>query len=82
MYTPDTPLDCTIAAYGEGDDPDVTEGQLRGWRTQTRAAFSMRLFPGDHFFLHSARRPILRAVSEHLVAALIREGENARVRWQ
>lgn len=72
VYTPDAPLGCPIVACGGRHDPDVTEGQLRGWQDQTGVAFSMRMFHGDHFFLQTARRQVLRAVGEDLARALNR----------
>jgi medium-chain acyl-[acyl-carrier-protein] hydrolase len=63
VYLPDAPLDCTISAFGGHSDPEVTEEALGAWREQTRGAFALQLFEGDHFFLHSARDRLLKSIS-------------------
>jgi medium-chain acyl-[acyl-carrier-protein] hydrolase len=66
LYTPDAPLDCAISAYGGRDDGEVSAEDLRAWRAQTSGPFTVQMFPGDHFFLESARRELLRAVGGEL----------------
>ena len=53
-YVPDAPLDCSITAYGGLQDPQATRQDLEAWREQTTASFSVKMFQGDHFFLHLA----------------------------
>lgn len=65
VYTPKSPLNCPISAFGGSDDPEATWDDLDGWRIQTRAAFSLRMLPGDHFFLHSAERLLLPIIAEN-----------------
>lgn len=65
VYTPKSPLNCPISAFGGSDDPEATWDDLDGWRIQTRAAFSLRILPGDHFFLHSAERVLLAILAEN-----------------
>jgi medium-chain acyl-[acyl-carrier-protein] hydrolase len=50
--------------------------ELEGWRNQTRQTFTLRLLPGDHFFLHSARLLLLRAVVQDLSQSLSRLNGN------
>lgn len=59
-YQPEPPLACPISAFGGTQDQDVSEEALAGWREQTAGAFSQRMYPGDHFFIHSVRDPLLR----------------------
>jgi medium-chain acyl-[acyl-carrier-protein] hydrolase len=66
-YVAEEPLDCPIAAFGGMQDPEVTRGQLSAWRAQTHQMFTLRMLPGDHFFLHSARTLLLQALSQDLV---------------
>jgi medium-chain acyl-[acyl-carrier-protein] hydrolase len=68
------PLDCPITIFGGLDDTSPRPEQLEGWREHTRAAFRRRMFPGNHFFLHSAESRLLQILSEELAAA-IRPGE-------
>lgn len=58
-YDPEPPLPCPITAFGGRDDEDVPLEQVRAWRVHTTAGFTVREFPGDHFFVNSARRLVL-----------------------
>lgn len=69
-YTADEPLDCPISAFGGLEDEEVSRDELAAWRDQTRGAFTLRIFPGDHFFLRSARALLLWAVSQDLTQVL------------
>ncbi|MFN7945823.1 MAG: thioesterase domain-containing protein [Blastocatellia bacterium] len=65
-YTAEAPLSCPISAFGGLQDVDVSRAKLEAWREQTTGAFSMRLFPGDHFYLLTARHHLLRALALEL----------------
>jgi len=69
-YTAEPRLDCPISAYGGTDDPWSSPAGLAGWREQTTGAFSLRLFSGGHFFVQTARAPLIADIS----AALGRSG--------
>lgn len=64
-YTRDKPLNCPITAFGGLHDKEVSRKSMEGWSEQTNAAFSLRMFPGDHFFLHNAQ-PLLQILSREL----------------
>jgi medium-chain acyl-[acyl-carrier-protein] hydrolase len=64
-YTPDLPLNCPITAFG-GTEDHVGREELEAWREQTTASFALRMFPGDHFFLHGAESKILEIVAQKL----------------
>jgi medium-chain acyl-[acyl-carrier-protein] hydrolase len=68
-YTGDekSPLNCPISAFGGLHDPEVERKHLKAWCEQTTAPFSLQMFPGDHFFLHTAQSDLLRAVSHQLL---------------
>jgi len=66
-YVPDAPLDCPITAYGGLQDPEATRQDLEAWREQTTASFSVKMFQGDHFFLHSAETLFLQTLSRQLL---------------
>jgi len=53
-YEPDVPLGCPIHAYGGLLDLSVPADSLKAWKQQTSGAFKARMFPGDHFFIHTA----------------------------
>ncbi len=65
-YTPEAPLDCSISAFGSLEDDNVSVDDLKAWQVQTQHTFRLRLFPGDHFYLHTHRIQLLRAVSQDL----------------
>ncbi len=65
-YSPEPPLACRIISIGGEQDHRVSRDDLDGWREQTNAGFSLRMFPGDHFFLNTDRELLLRFVSEEL----------------
>lgn len=66
VYTTELPLGCPISAFGGLQDHRVSRGDLEAWRGQTSASFSLRMFPGDHFFLNTAQSLLLEALSQEL----------------
>lgn len=60
-------IDCPITAFGGLQDSKVSYDALAAWREQTNSSFTLRMFPGDHFFLQSARLPLLQAVYQDLM---------------
>lgn len=67
-YTIDEPFGCPLSAFGGLDDRAVTRDKLEAWRDQTRGTFTLRLLPGTHFFLNTARPLLLQVVSRSLSA--------------
>lgn len=65
-YHADTPLACGITALGGLGDPYVTRADLDGWREETSGPFSVRVFPGDHFYLNTARHFLLQVLAREL----------------
>jgi medium-chain acyl-[acyl-carrier-protein] hydrolase len=65
-YVAEEPLACSISAFGGVQDDLVSRASLAAWCEHTRGTFSSRLFPGDHFFLHSAQPLLLRALAQTL----------------
>jgi medium-chain acyl-[acyl-carrier-protein] hydrolase len=49
-------LSCPLVALGGITDPWVHAEDLRAWSAATTGPFSMRMFPGDHFYLHQPDR--------------------------
>lgn len=66
VYANEPPLDCPISAFGGLQDYRVRQEDLAAWRDQTRSSFTLRMFPGNHFFLQSGRELLLQAVSQEL----------------
>ena len=65
-YSAEPPLPCPISAYSGLGDEYVNRVELEGWRDQTTAAFIIRMFPGDHFYLNTARPYLLQALAREL----------------
>lgn len=71
VYEAKPALDCPTAAFGGLDDNKVSREEIAGWREHTNTSFTMRMFPGDHFYLHSAQTILLEAIT-HLLSRSIR----------
>lgn len=65
-YSPEPPLDCPITVLGGSLDTSTNYDCLAAWQDQTTSTFSMRLLPGDHFFINTARQFILEVLKEEL----------------
>jgi medium-chain acyl-[acyl-carrier-protein] hydrolase len=63
-------LGIPIIAYGGLRDPDVHRDQLLAWQNETTARCTVRMFPGDHFFLRTARDNVVRTLVHDLIQAL------------
>jgi medium-chain acyl-[acyl-carrier-protein] hydrolase len=61
VYSTEPPLHCPISTFGGLQDQRVSRGDLEAWREQTNGSFSLRMFPGDHFFWNTTQ-PLLREV--------------------
>ncbi len=65
-YTEEEPFDFGISAFGGLGDVEVTKEDVENWRVHTRGRFRIRMLPGDHFFLHSAKDLITEAIARDL----------------
>jgi medium-chain acyl-[acyl-carrier-protein] hydrolase len=65
QHVPGAPLDCRITVFG-GLEDKVQRADLESWREHTTSSFSTLMFPGDHFFLHSAEPRLLEAMTLQL----------------
>ena len=64
VYSAEPALNCPVLAFGGLEDRRVNYSELEAWRAQTNVCFSLRMFPGDHFFL---KEPLLlHALSQEL----------------
>jgi medium-chain acyl-[acyl-carrier-protein] hydrolase len=65
-YTDRPPLNVPLTALGGIQDVDVSREQVEAWRVHTAARFVMRMLPGDHFFINTARPLLLQVLSMQL----------------
>ncbi|MBA2682586.1 MAG: thioesterase [Ktedonobacteraceae bacterium] len=75
-YVPDEPLACPCSAFGGLRDSHVSRAELAAWQQQTSSTFLVRMFPGDHFFLHSDRMLLVRAIADELSGYLYRHTDS------
>ncbi len=55
IYTREAPLNCPISVFGGLQDKEVQLEELEAWREQAFNSFSLKMLPGDHFFIHSSQ---------------------------
>jgi medium-chain acyl-[acyl-carrier-protein] hydrolase len=60
------PLTCPLSVFGGADDWLAPSDRLSSWDVHTTGACRVDVFEGDHFFVNSARRQLLEAVSARL----------------
>ena len=65
-YDAGPPFDCPITVFGGLQDGVIERRHLEAWQDQTNASFSVRMLPGDHFFLHTSQPLLLRILSDEL----------------
>lgn len=64
-------ISCPTFAYGGMQDPEVTREDLDAWRGECSSLFRLRMFPGNHFFIHSAESTLLHVLSRDLRAGTV-----------
>lgn len=69
VYTQELPLECPIVAFGGLEDREVSLQELEGWRSLSKNYFELQMFPGDHFFIHSAQSLLLENLAKYLKAS-------------
>jgi medium-chain acyl-[acyl-carrier-protein] hydrolase len=68
IYKHERPLDCPITVFGGLKDEEASLNEIIEWREMTNAEFSLKTFPQDHFFIHSAQAKLLEYLSKYLIA--------------
>lgn len=69
-YTGEEPFEMGISCFGGLGDKEVSRDDCALWKDQTRGRFRLRMLPGDHFFVHSAKDMILESVARDLAEVL------------
>jgi len=75
-YSLAPPICVPISAFGGLQDEKVEWRHLEAWREHTTAHCSVRMLPGNHFFLRTAQHNLLRIIARELltIAASIERG--------
>ncbi len=61
------PLDCPVSVLLGDADTEVDHAQAHEWAAVTRAAFDLRLFAGDHFYLTPRLPELLAEIEDRLL---------------
>jgi medium-chain acyl-[acyl-carrier-protein] hydrolase len=64
------PLECPMTALGGLSDKFVSRKDLEDWGWLTRGPFSVRMFPGGHFFINVSATLVLDALASSLDGAV------------
>jgi medium-chain acyl-[acyl-carrier-protein] hydrolase len=59
-------LSCPLLALGGDLDPTVPAADLAAWRSATSGPFRSILFPGDHFYVRTARTSLIACLRHEL----------------
>ncbi|MEV6758133.1 alpha/beta fold hydrolase [Streptomyces sp. NPDC051214] len=65
-FTPGPPLTCPITALTGGSDPKASVAEVRDWRAHSAGGFTLRVFPGGHFFIEECRDDIVEIITDSL----------------
>ena len=71
-YGPGEPFSCPIVGFGGLEDDEETRESMEAWGEQTTGPFSLRMLPGDHFFLHSSERMLLHILCRELQQLIVK----------
>ena len=61
-YLPDFRPNCPLEAYGGLQDRETGREELSAWGHHTSNSFAVRMFPGDHFYINTARDSLLHQI--------------------
>lgn len=71
QYRSASPFAIPIHVF-HGEEDDINQEKLQGWKEQTTSRFSLTTFSGDHFFIHSQRLAILEVLNREIDRVLTR----------
>jgi medium-chain acyl-[acyl-carrier-protein] hydrolase len=69
-YNNGPPLACSITAYGGLQDHTVSRDEVDAWRQLTIGSFTIRMFPGDHFYIQTSRSLFFRFLTHDLLTII------------
>jgi len=65
QYVARPPLSCPVVALGGSSDSCVPTDHLCAWKEITSGAFSLYLFPGDHFHIRKSDEKLVGIILNH-----------------
>lgn len=66
QHRPGADLACPVTVLAGDNDPHTQGHDLQHWSTISSGPTEVIILPGDHFFVHSAEKQLLRLVSQRL----------------
>ncbi len=70
-YLDDRPLDCPLSVFGGLQDTIVSQREIAAWQYQTLGACTVRMLPGDHFFVQKSQAQVVGAIAQDLTRHLL-----------
>jgi len=67
QYYPGPKLGCDLMVFGGDQDKRVPLTHLHAWSALTNCDFSLKIFAGNHFFLHSEQKLLLKTIIPALI---------------
>lgn len=64
-YHEEPPLAIPITVFGGSQDNEIPEEKLAAWQKQTGNPLRLKIFPGDHFFLHPQQKLVLQTIAQY-----------------
>lgn len=71
-YVPGPRLDCPMTVYGGTQDEHVSLEDYEAWQAQTTGPFKLKMFEGDHFFIHSHQQQLLQTLADELDQVIVK----------
>lgn len=59
-----TPISCDITAFGGINDIAINKNHLMTWENLTKGTFSIKMFPGSHFYLNEHPMKLFKEISK------------------
>lgn len=69
-YAVEPPIAHPLSVFGGNEDANVTRHELEQWNVQSTGSFTLRMFPGDHFYLNGQARTLAGSMMEDLKSYL------------
>lgn len=74
-YVDGEALDCPLSVFGGMQDQEIQRDDLFAWLDLTNGQSTVRMLPGDHFFLRSSQPLLLHALRHDLMSLTCENGE-------
>jgi surfactin synthase thioesterase subunit len=73
-FRPGSRLSCPITVFGGLRDEQIPMKDLEAWRELVTGPGIVRMYEGDHFFLHQKSKDMLRVIQDDLLTFVYRKG--------